>query len=138
MEIFHFIILLNEIAINSDFTGTIPGTSLTLYLQNVPNGTLNIKKMKITLYLRKSKVAEETATICIRIRDGKTDFRTATPFIVNSQYWDNTKLAYKARSSTLASRNSSILLMNVTLMATILNGSKNLSRSLLKATLIIR
>jgi integrase len=96
MEIFHFIILLNEIAINSDFTGTIPGTSLTLYLQNVPNGTLNIKKMKITLYLRKSKVAEETATICIRIRDGKTDFRTATPFIVNSQYWDNTKLAYKA------------------------------------------
>lgn len=52
--------------------------------------------MKASVYLRKTKKGTDESTLCIRIRQGKSDLRSVTPLTVIAQFWDCRKLCYKS------------------------------------------
>ena len=54
--------------------------------------------MKASIYLRKTKKGTDDTTLCIRIRQGKSDLRAVTPLNVITQFWDSRKQCYKANT----------------------------------------
>ena len=54
--------------------------------------------MKASIYLRKTKKGTDDTTLCIRIRQGKSDLRAVTPLNVITQFWDCRKQCYKANT----------------------------------------
>lgn len=70
---------------------------LNLRETNVPKPLKN-EYMKASIYLRKTKKGTDDTTLCIRIRQGKSDLRAVTPLTVITHFWDCRKQCYKANT----------------------------------------
>ena len=79
------------------FLGTILGT-FPKFARNKCAQTLKNEYMKASIYLRKTKKGTDDTTLCIRIRQGKSDLRAVTPLTVITHFWDCRKQCYKANT----------------------------------------
>ena len=62
--------------------------------------------MKASIYLRKTKKGTDDTTLCIRIRQGKSDLRAVTPLTVITQFWDCRKQCYKSNTPVTTGKSS--------------------------------
>ena len=92
-----FIIYPNGNAVSATFLGTILGT-FPKFARNKCAQTLKNEYMKASIYLRKTKKGTDDTTLCIRIRQGKSDLRAVTPLTVITHFWDCRKQCYKANT----------------------------------------
>lgn len=86
-----FIIYPNGNALSAIFLGTFPK-----FARNKCAQTLKNEYMRASIYLRKTKKGTDEMTLCIRIRQGKSDLRAVTPLTVIAQFWDCRKQCYKS------------------------------------------
>lgn len=84
-------------ALSTAFLGTFLGT-FPKFARNKCAQALKNEYMKASIYLRKTKKGTDDTTLCIRIRQGKSDLRAVTPLNVITQFWDCRKQCYKANT----------------------------------------
>ena len=87
----------NGNALSATFLGTILGT-FPKFARNECAQALKNEYMKASIYLRKTKKGTDDTTLCIRIRQGKSDLRAVTPLTVIAQFWDCRKQCYKSNT----------------------------------------
>ena len=97
MSRMRFINYPNGNALSATFLGTILGT-FPKFARNECAQALKNEYMKASIYLRKTKKGTDDTTLCIRIRQGKSDLRAVTPLTVIAQFWDCRKQCYKSNS----------------------------------------
>ena len=89
--------------------------------------------MNVTAFLRKTK-NKTKATVYFRVRDNECncDLKAASELSIHPQHWDNKRMGYKVRVSTITDEerlafNSSVQELIKEISRTYLNGSKRLS-----------
>ena len=92
-----FIIYPNGNVLSTAFLGTFLGT-FPKFARNKCAQALKNEYMKASIYLRKTKKGTDDTTLCIRIRQGKSDLRAVTPLTVITQFWDCRKQCYKSNT----------------------------------------